>query len=88
MPVASCKVITQQQIVLLISTPSTLAGSVQWEFWVRFDFASPASSLNFADVYLTASASDLSLSNTTGYVVRIGNTDREVALYRKDGTEC
>lgn len=69
-----------------ISTPSTLAGSVQWEFWVRFDFASPASSLNFADVYLTASASDLSLSNTTGYVVRIGNTDREVALYRKDGT--
>src|SRR5690606_27998016 len=42
------------------------------------------SSANYIDVYLTASASDISLNSTTGYFVRIGNTDDEISLYRKD----
>jgi hypothetical protein len=65
-----------------IATPSTMATSAQWEFWVRLAFN--PSSANYIDVYLTASASTLSLSNTTGYFVRIGNTQDEVSLYRKD----
>ena len=65
-----------------ITTPGTLAISTQWEFYVRIDFN--PSSANFIDVYLTASASDLSQAGTTGYFVRIGNTDDEISLYRKD----
>ncbi|MBX9784664.1 MAG: lamin tail domain-containing protein [Chitinophagaceae bacterium] len=65
-----------------ISTPNALAATTQWDFWVRLDFN--PSSTNLVDVYLTASAADISQANTTGYVVRIGNTDDEIALYRKD----
>lgn len=65
-----------------ISTPSNAATATQWDFWVRLGFN--PSSTNLVDVYLTASAADLSLTGTTGYVVRIGNTDDEIALYRKD----
>ena len=34
--------------------------------------------------YLTASQSDLTANGLTGYFVRIGNTDDEICLYRKD----
>ncbi|MFZ9719166.1 MAG: lamin tail domain-containing protein, partial [Chitinophagaceae bacterium] len=64
-----------------ISTENKLATSAQWDFWVRLQFN--PSGANYADVYLTASASDLTLNTTTGYIVRIGNTDDEIALYRK-----
>jgi Lamin Tail Domain/Bacterial Ig-like domain len=37
-------------------------------------------------VFLTASASDLTLTNTTGYFVRIGGTLDEICLYRKDAS--
>ena len=67
-----------------ISTPNTLATSVQWEFYVQFTFN--PSSANYADVYLTASASDISQTTTTGYFVRIGNTTDEISLYRKDAS--
>lgn len=65
-----------------ISTPNTLATSAQWEFWSQITFN--PSSANYIDVYLTASASDISLAATTGYFVRIGNTTDEISLYRKD----
>ncbi|RYY53523.1 MAG: hypothetical protein EOO05_21020, partial [Chitinophagaceae bacterium] len=39
---------------------------------------------NYVDVYLTASASDLNQPATSGYFVRLGNTDDEICLYRKD----
>ncbi len=65
-----------------ISTANTLATGVQWDFWIRLGFNT--SSANMVDVYLTASAPDISLNSTTGYFVRIGNTDDEIALYRKD----
>lgn len=65
-----------------ISTTNTLATGVQWDFWMRLGFNT--SSANMVDAYLTASAPDISLNSTTGYFVRIGNTDDEIALYRKD----
>lgn len=65
-----------------LSTANTLAISAQWEFYCQIQFN--PSSANYIDVFLTASASDLSLSNTSGYFVRIGNTDDEISLYRKD----
>jgi hypothetical protein len=65
-----------------LSTPNTKATSAQWDFYCQFTFNT--SGTNYTDVYLTASASDLTNTNTTGYFVRIGNTDDEISLYRKD----
>lgn len=65
-----------------ISTPSTLATTAQWEFWTHLAFNT--SSANYVDVFLTASSNNLSLTSTTGYFVRIGNTQDEISLYRKD----
>jgi hypothetical protein len=67
-----------------LSTANTLATTAQWDFYCNLSFNT--SSTNYADVFLTASASDLTLTNTTGYFVRIGNTNDEICLYRKDAT--
>ncbi|MBS1735504.1 MAG: lamin tail domain-containing protein [Bacteroidetes bacterium] len=65
-----------------LSTANNLATTCQWEFYVQLAFN--PSSANYIDAYLTASAADLSLSTTYGYFVRLGNTDDEISLYRKD----
>jgi hypothetical protein len=65
-----------------LSTASELATAAQWEFYVNLTFAT--SGANYVDVYLTASASDLSAITTFGYFVGIGNTTDEISLYRKD----
>ncbi|MCY7421893.1 MAG: lamin tail domain-containing protein [Chitinophagaceae bacterium] len=65
-----------------LSTTSTLALQAQWEFTVNLQFNT--SSTNYADVYLIASQSNLTSTTLTGYFVRIGNTDDEISLYRKD----
>jgi hypothetical protein len=65
-----------------LSTENTLATSTQWELYVRLAFNT--SSENYADVYLTASAIDLASNSTTGYFVRIGSTNDDVTLYRKN----
>ena len=65
-----------------LSTPNSLATTAQWEMYIQLNFN--PSSANYIDVYLTASANDLTLNTTTGYFVRIGNTDDEISLYRKD----
>ena len=67
-----------------LSTANTKATTAQWDFWVRLAFN--PSGANFADVYLTASQSNITLSNTTGYFVRLGDTPDEISLYRKDAT--
>ena len=67
-----------------LSTANTLATTAQWDFYCNLTFNT--SSTNYADVYLTASASDLTLNATTGYFVRIGNAADEIALYRKDAS--
>jgi hypothetical protein len=65
-----------------LSTANTMATTAQWDFYCNLAFST--SGTNFADVFLTASASDLTLTTTTGYFVRIGNTTDEISLYRKD----
>lgn len=65
-----------------LSTASTLATSAQWEFFVNLAFST--SGANYTDVYVTASQSDLTQTTNTGYFIRVGNTDDEVSLYRKD----
>ena len=65
-----------------ISTVSTLATASQWEFYANLTFATSGS--NYVDVYLTASASNLSSIGTSGYFIRMGNTADEISLYRKD----
>ena len=65
-----------------LSTASTKATFAQWDFYAAFTFNT--SGTNYADVYLTASAADLTQTTTTGYFVRIGNTTDEISLYRKD----
>ena len=65
-----------------LSTASNLATTAQWDFYCNLSFN--PSGANYVDVFLTASASDLSLTTTTGYFVRIGNTQDEISLYKKD----
>src|SRR5665647_1947876 len=67
-----------------LSTPNSLATSAQWEMYIQLAFN--PSSANYIDVYLTASSSELSADATTGYFVRIGNTNDEICLYRKDNS--
>ncbi|MEJ7627852.1 MAG: lamin tail domain-containing protein [Ferruginibacter sp.] len=66
-----------------ITTPNTLATTAQWDFYTQLSFSTSGS--NYVDVFLTSSATDLTANATTGYFVRIGNTDDEVSLWRKDG---
>lgn len=65
-----------------LATASTQALTAQWEFFSQLSFN--PSSANYIDIFLTASASDLTLASTTGYFVRLGGTDDEVSLFRKD----
>src|SRR6266513_3132186 len=65
-----------------LSTSNTLATAAQWEMYVQITFN--PSSANYIDIYLTSSTGDLILNTNTGYFVRIGNTDDEISLYRKD----
>ncbi len=65
-----------------LSTSSTAINDATWEFTVQLDF-NPTSS-NYAQIYLVASSSDLE-SDMEGYFVRIGNSTKEVSLYRQDG---
>jgi hypothetical protein len=65
-----------------LSTPNTLATEIQWDLYLRLSFNT--SSTNYMDVFLTSSAQDLTAAGTTGYFVRIGNTQDEISLYRKD----
>ncbi len=65
-----------------LSTASTKATTAQWEFFCQLSFN--PSSANYIDVFLMASAGDLTQNSTTGYFVRLGGTDDEICLYRKD----
>lgn len=65
-----------------LSTINKLAAGTQWDLFVQLAFNT--SSVNYVDIYLTASAADISQNNTTGYFVRLGNTADDICLYRKD----
>src|SRR5262245_45997001 len=65
--------------VFYLSTASNMAVGTQWEFYLRLNFNT--SSTNYVDVFLNASASDVTLATTTGYFVRIGSTQDDICLY-------
>jgi len=65
-----------------LSTANQLVAGAQWEISVQLAFNT--SSANYVDIYLAASASDISQNSTTGYFVRLGNTADDICLYRKD----
>jgi len=68
-----------------ISTPNTLATVVQWDVYLKLDFN--PSGANYVDVFLISNQQDLTQSvSIQGYFVRVGNTNDEIALYRKNGT--
>ncbi len=67
-----------------ISTANTLATEAQWEFYTKLSFNT--SSANYTDIFLTASANDLTAATTNGYFVRIGGTLDETCLYKKSGS--
>lgn len=69
---------TQLQLV----TPCRASTGTTWEFWANLRLATSAS--NLADVWLLASQADLRSPATKGYFVRLGGTDDEVSLFRKD----
>ncbi|WP_208129671.1 lamin tail domain-containing protein [Hymenobacter sp. BT559] len=69
---------TQLQLV----TPCRASTGTTWEFWANLKLATSAS--NLADVWLLASQADLKSPATKGYFVRLGGTDDEVSLFRKD----
>ncbi|WP_158010183.1 lamin tail domain-containing protein [Hymenobacter glacialis] len=70
---------------LQLSTPSQATTGTVWEFWANLRFAT--SSGNLADVWLIASQTDLKNTGNSGYFVRLGGTDDEVSLFRKDSTK-
>ncbi len=69
---------TQLQLV----TPCQASTGTTWEFWANLKLAT--SSANLADVWLLASQPDLKSAATKGYFVRLGGTNDEVSLFRKD----
>ena len=67
-----------------LSTANSKATTTQWGFSCNITFN--PSGTNYIDVFLTASASDLIMTSTSGYFVRIGGTEDEISLFRKDAT--
>lgn len=65
-----------------LSTANAMATTAQWDFYCQITFN--PSGANYIDIYLTASAVNLTLATNTGYFVRIGDTPDEISLYRKD----
>lgn len=65
-----------------ISTSQPLSGSMEWRFNATLQFNT--SSANYVDVFLTATHSNLNSSNNRGYFLRIGSTEDDICLYRKD----
>ncbi|HWA33381.1 MAG TPA: hypothetical protein VG737_04600, partial [Cyclobacteriaceae bacterium] len=66
-----------------LSTPSIAIHNASWEFYLQMDFT--PSSTNFAKIYLTSDRSNLN-GALNGYFIKVGNTSRDVCLYRQNGT--
>lgn len=66
-----------------LATASVAAQEASWSFAVQLDFT--PSSTNYAKVYLVSDQKSLA-GALNGYFVKIGNTTREVSLYRQTGT--
>jgi len=66
-----------------LSTASNMATDTEWEWTSRLLFN--PSSLNYMDVFLASSGPDPYHDSCKGYFVRLGQTDDDICLYRKDG---
>ena len=69
---------------LQLSALCRASTGTSWEFWANLRLAT--SSGNYADVYLLASKADLKNPGTSGYFVRLGGTNDEISLFRRDST--
>jgi hypothetical protein len=67
---------------LQLAAPCQASTGTVWEFWANLRLAT--SSGNLADVWLMASQADLKSTTTKGYYVRLGGTNDEISLFRKD----
>jgi hypothetical protein len=72
---------TRPNSVFQLSTASNLSLSAIWDLSLRLDFNT--SSVNYADIYLISSTSNLTDASNTAYFVRLGGSTDEVSLYRK-----
>jgi len=68
---------------IYLSTSSTHALDVQWEFYARLAFNPSAN--NFADVYLICDSAEVIHPNAAGYYLRIGSTNDDVKLWYRNG---
>lgn len=68
--------------LFFLSTSNQLAEETEWKFFVKTGFN--PSSANFVDVWLAASVDDLKSAINKGYFLRIGSTDDDICLFKKD----
>lgn len=73
-----------------LSTASAIVKNTVWEFWVQLKFNT--SSKNYAEIYLTSNQENPRCGlphcdATHGYFVRIGSTQDDISLYRRDSTK-
>jgi len=71
---------------LQLATACQASTGTTWEFWATLKLATSAG--NLADVWLLASQADFKSPATKGYFVRLGGTDDEVSLFRKDSAKA
>ena len=65
-----------------LTTPSQAIHNGSWEFYLQMDF-NPSSS-NYAKIFMVSDQSN-TLAALNGYFVKVGNTAREISLYRQTG---
>ena len=65
-----------------IATENHLCVGAQWELWLRLSFN--PSSANYIDICLASSQKKLYDTEANGYFIRVGNTQDEISLYRRD----
>ncbi|WP_167856385.1 lamin tail domain-containing protein [Hymenobacter metallicola] len=63
-------------------TASLNATGTTWEFWANLRLATSGS--NYAEVWLVSDLADVRATANKGYFVRLGGTDDEVSLFRKN----
>ncbi len=66
-----------------LSTASVAIHNASWEFYLQMDFT--PSSTNYSKIYLTSDRANLN-GALNGYFIKVGNTSRDVSLYRQNGT--
>jgi len=67
-----------------LSTPVSRVRNTSWEFWVKMNFNPTVS--NYSKVYLCSTDVDLN-GPLNGFFIRLGHTNKNVALLSQDGTK-